>query len=188
MNIVKNMLKNAVDSGILESVKKLLRSRDKEFEELERDCAAAAQELGGLEELLRLRDRQITADLWFALGQGLKQDLEIFRSTLGSQLLKLDYSDLLREHIMIAMPAHRDADRELAQLLAAMTPRQREQLEAVDEYYAHLETVGLKIAHYLGLRLGDTLFPMIEPGYVSDNAAAWRCRHTLEQFLDFSLE
>jgi hypothetical protein len=69
-----------------------------------------------------------------------------------------------------------------------MTPQQREVLAPVDEYYAHLETVGLKLAHYLGLRLGDTLCPMVEPGYVSDSGALWRYRQELEQYLEFSLD
>jgi hypothetical protein len=188
MNTVEAMLKIAAGNEILEGIKTLLRFRDREFGALEKACVSAARSMDGLEEMWQIRDRQITADLWFAAGQGMKLNREIFCTPLGSQLLKLDYSDLLREHIMINMPAHREADRELAQMLSALTPQQREQLAPVDEYYAHLETVGLKIAHYLGLRLGDMLYPMTEPGYVSDTAATCRYRQELEQFLEFSLD
>lgn len=188
MNTVETMLKTAAGNGILEYIKELLRGCDREYEALEQACLSAARDLGGLEEILALKDRQITGDLWFAGWQGMKLNLENFRSLLGSKLLKLDYSDLLREHIMITMPCHREADRELEQMLTGMTPRQREALAPVDEYYAHLETVGLKIAHYLGLRLGDVLYPMVEPGYVSDGAATWHYRRELEQFLGISLE
>ncbi len=188
MNSVESMLKNAAGKGILEGVKTLLRRRDREFGALEKACMSAARSLGGLEEMLQIRDRQITADLWFAAGQGIKLNLELFRTPLGVQLLKMDYSDLIREHIMINMPAHREADRDLSKMLSDLTPQQRELLAPVDEYYAHLETVGLKIAHYLGLRMGDVLHPMTESGYVSDTAATWRYRQELEQYLEFSLE
>lgn len=188
MNGVEAMLKSVTERAILERIKTLLRSRDREFGMLEEACLSAAQRLGGMEEMLALRDRQIAGDLWFAAGQGIKLNLENFRTPVGTVLLKMDYADLIREHIMIHMPAHRKADRELGQMLAELTPQQRAELEPVDEYYAHLETVGLKLAHYLGLRLGDMLYPMTEPGYVSDTAATWRYRHELEQYLEFSLE
>lgn len=184
MNGVEAMLKTAAESGILEAVKTLLAERDGEFAALEQAFLQAKQEVDGVEEILALWQQQMVADLWFAWWQGMKLNMEIFGTPMGTQLLKLDYSDLLREHIMINMPAHRETDR----VWAALTPLQRQQLAPVDEYYAHLETVGLKIAHYLGLRLGDYLYPMVEPGYVSDSAAMWRYRRELEQFLEFSLD
>lgn len=188
MNGVEAMLKSVAEKGILERIKTLLRSRDREFGALEEACLSAVQRLGVVEEMLSLRDRQIAGDLWFAAGQGMKLNLENFRTPFGAVLLKLDYSDLIREHIMIRMPAHQEADRKLGQMLAELTPQQRAELEPVDEYYAHLETVGLKLAHYMGLRLGDFLYPLTEPGYVSDTAATWRYRQELERHLEFSLE
>ena len=188
MNTVEAMLKTVAEGGILEGIKDLLRSRDREFEALEQAHLTAVQRMGELAEMLALRDKQITCDLWFAGWQGMKLGLENFHTPLGTLLLKLDYPDLLREHIMIAMPAHRETEQALGQLLAAMNPQQREALAPVDEYYAHLETVGLKLAHYLGLRLGDMLYPMVEPGYVRDNGALWHYRQELEQYLEFSLD
>lgn len=184
MNAVEQTLKAVTESKILEGIKTLLRSRDREFGALEEACLSAVRDMGGMDEMLAIRDRQIESDLWFAGWQGMKLNREIFRSPIGAALLKLDYSDLLREHIMVNMPVHREVDRALEKL----TPQQREALAPVDEYYAHLEIVGLKIALYLGLRLGDLLYPMVEPGYVSDTAATWRCRYELEQYLGFSLE
>lgn len=188
MNGVEAMLKQVTGNAILEGIKSLLRSRDQEYGALEQAHLAAVHRMGGLEEMLALRDQQITCDLWFAVWQGMKLNFENFRSLLGASMLKLDYSDLLREHIMITMPNHRAAGRELARMTAAMTPGQQEELAPVDEYYAHLETMGLKLAHYVGLRLGDVLYPMVEPGYVYDHAAMLRYRGELEQFLGFSLE
>ena len=188
MNSVEQMLKTAAGKGILEAVKGLLAERDEEFAALEQAYRGAVQRMEGMEQLLALRQQQMVADLWFAGWQGMKLGLENFRTPLGTLLLKLDYPDLLREHIMIAMPAHRETEQALGQLLSAMPPQQREALAPVDEYYAHLETVGLKLAHYLGLRLGDTLYPMVEPGYVSDSGALWHYRQELEQYLEFSLD
>lgn len=184
MNSVEQMLKTAAGKGILEAVKGLLAERDEEFAALEQAYRGAVQRMEGMEQLLELRQQQMVADLWFAGWQGMKLNMEIFRTPMGEQLLKLDYSDLLREHIMINMPAHRETDR----LWDALTPLQRQQLTPVDEYYAHLETAGVKIAHYMGLRMGDFLYPMTEPGYVGNTAAVHRYRRELEQYLGFSLE
>jgi hypothetical protein len=60
------MLKTAAGNGILEYIKELLRGCDREYEALEQACLSAARGLGGLEEMLALKDRQITGDLWFA--------------------------------------------------------------------------------------------------------------------------
>ena len=188
MNSVGTMLKSVTGNAILEYIKTLLLQRDREFPGLEEACRNAAQRMGGREEMLALRDRQLVCDLWFAGWQGMKLNLEHYRTPLAAMMMKMDYSDLLREHIMVTMPGHRAADRELDKLLEAMTPQQREALEPVNEFYAHLETMGLKIAHYLGLRLGEMLYPMVEPGYVCDRPAMWSYRHELEQFMDLSLD
>ena len=188
MNGVEAMVKMAAGRRILEAVEALLRARDGEFAELEQAYLSAVQSVKGMEQVLAVRQRQIVGDLWFAGWRGMQLCLDIFRTPMGAGLLKLDYGELLREHIMIAMPGHREAERELGQLLGCLTPAQRQVLEPVDEYYAHLETVGLKIAHYLGLRMGEALCPMVEPGYASDTAAMYRYRRELEQYLGFALD
>lgn len=173
---------------LAERVKELLRSRDGAFRSVEDACMDAAEEMGGLETLLALRDRQLDGDLCFAVWQGMKLNLENFRSPLGSVALTLDYTQLLQEHIMISLPAHLESQKALDAVLEAMPAQQREQLMPVDEYYAYLETVGLKVAHYLGFRLGDLVYPMTEPGYVADAAATRYFRVELERYIGFSIE
>jgi hypothetical protein len=189
MKNVKTMLKIFMDDKQLSAwLKELLRSRDPEFCPVEKACLHAAEGMGGLETLLDLRHRQLVSDLRFAIWQGFKLNLENFRSPLGAAALKLDYSQLLQEHIMFSLPSHSVVQKELDLLTGAMTAEQREAMEPVEAYFAYLETVGLKVAHYLGFRMGDVLYPMVEPGYVADPAATQRCRWDLEQYIGFTLE
>ena len=189
MKNVEKILEMFTDgTQLAEQVKELLRCRDAAFRPVEDACMNAAEKMGGLETLLALRDRQLDCDLRFAVWQGMKLNLENFRSPLGSVALTLDYTQLLQEHIMFNLPEHRGTQKELDRLLETMTDQQREAIMPVDEFYAYLETVGLKVAHYLGFRLGDLVYPMAEPGYVADAAATRYFRVELERYIGFSVE
>ena len=42
--------------------------------------------------------------------------------------------------------------------------------EPVTSYYAYLQTVAYKLAHYYGFCFGDTFLPRVVPGYHPDHA------------------
>lgn len=169
----------------MERLKTLLRQRDSEFAPVEAAFAEIGQEV---QMMSALRARQLEGDMRFALWQGLMLNLEHFRTPFAWAALKQDYTVLLREHILVTMGGHTAVQRQMDRLRSEMTPQQREEQAVVDEYYTYLETVGLKVAHYLGFALGDRLFLQVEPGYAPDLAATQYCRMELERYLGFSIE
>ncbi len=178
MKNVEAILRNWVSKDHLELLTDFLRPRDPEFTVLEAACPANAQPL------LALRRRQLNAGLVFAFWQGMHLNLENFHASVGNALLTQDFSQLVREHILFSMPAYTTAQQALAALEHNLSD---EELAAADEFYAYLETVGLKVAHYLGFRQGDLLYPMTEPGYVTDTAATETYRMELERYLGIPL-
>ena len=61
-------------------------------------------------------------------------------------------------------------------------------LEGIGEYYAYLETVGYKVAHYIGFRLADELLYYILPGYASNQANTIAYGAALEKYLQIHLD
>ena len=178
MKNVEALLRDWVNADRLELLADFLRPRDPEFAALEEACHADGGALDAL------RRKQINAGLMFAFWQGMRLNLENFYAPIGTAALTMDLSQLVREHILFNMPAYKAAQQELSLLKHDLS---EEAMAAVEEYYAYLETVGLKVAHYLGFRQGDFLYPMTEPGYVPDGAATQTYRMALEQYLGISL-
>jgi hypothetical protein len=181
MKNVDAFLKTWMNGDLLKPLCDFLRGTDPEFSLLE-DAYLRSPEA---EPLLRLRQQQINADLLFVFWQGLNLNLENFRNPVGNLLLGQDFSQLVREHILFSMSAHCAAQQALDALAHSTgTPTQ----DTTQEFYIYLETVGLKIMHYLGFRLGDLLYPFTEPGYVPDVAATQTYRAELEEYLGFPLK
>lgn len=180
MKNVEVFLKNWMNGDQLRLLSDFLRPRDPEFSVLEAACPSAAD----AEALLAVRRRQINAGLVFAFWQGMRLNLENFHSPVGNAVLTQDLSQLVREHILFDMPAYSAAQQELPSVEQGL-PEQT--LAAVNEFFTYLETVGLKVAHYLGFRQGDLLYPMTEPGYVPDAAATQTYRMELEKYLGIPL-
>ncbi len=178
MKKVEAILRNWMSKDHLELLTEFLRSRDPEFTVLEAACPVDAQPLQAL------RRRQLNPGLVFAFWQGMRLNLENFHSPVGNARLTQDFSQLVREHILFSMPAYTAAQQALPALEHDLSD---EALAAVNEFYTYLETVGLKVAHYLGFRQGDLLYPMTEPGYVPDTAATETYRMELERYLGFTL-
>lgn len=180
MKNVDTILKAWIGEGLLRQLGDFLRTRDPEFSALEAACPSSA----AAQPLLDLRQRQMNVGLTYALWQGLRLNLENFRTGVGSLLLAQDYSQLVREHILFSLSAYSALQQELNEMDHGLTG---DALEAVNELYAYWETVGLKVAHYWGFQLGNLLYPMTEPGYVPDTGATQTYRMELEEYLGISL-
>jgi hypothetical protein len=164
MKQVDAFLMNLFPADPLEQMNNFLRSRDPEFAALETTDSTA---------LAEPHREQLVTGLLYAFRQGLLLNLENFRSPLGGLLLTRDHALLVREHILHSLSAYPTFD----------APSD----SATAEYYIYMETVGLKVAHYLGFRLGDLWYPMTEPGYVADAVATFTYRMELERYLGFTL-
>lgn len=180
MKNVGTLLRNWMNGEQLGQLSDFLRPRDPELGALEAACPADE----GAQALLTLRRRQLSVGVLYAFWQGLRLNLENFRTPVGTLLLAQDFSQLVRENILFSLPAYTAVQQELDRLELDLD---EEALDSINEYCVYLETVGMKVAHYLGFVQGDLLYPMTEPGYVPDTAATQTYRMELEQYLGISL-
>jgi hypothetical protein len=186
MKNLEMIIHNLTDGTyLLEQLKGLLLDRDPAFALVAGEWDALVEAGQVPRELAALKDKQLLCGLEFALWQGMKLNLRIFRDPAAALALDLDYPELLRENILFRLPRYRHLQQQIEGVTGAMEEPLPEQ---AGEYYAYFETAGLKIAHYLGFRLGERVYPGLEPGYVADPAAAQRLRVELEGYLGIRVE
>lgn len=143
------------------------------------------QELGAcVDEVTGAIDRQAASALFFSGVLGLKMNLDHFTNPMSPNCTwpQVDYGDYLRETTAHSLPVYRQAEAVLSDFRQRLTREQAEQFEAVSEYISHLETVGPKLAHYYGYRLGNDLLPLLVPGYHPDMALTIQYTTMLEHY------
>ena len=151
--------------------------------ELEQDTSPSAADL------VDAIHQQIGSTLLFSYCLGLKANLDHFIDPVSRTFLDVDPEIYLRENIAQQLPDYLRAQHVQKQLYKSLSTSQKEKYdEAITTYICHLETVGPKLAHYYGYRLGNQLFPRIIPGYVSDTQFLIQYRYMLEMYLGISIE
>ena len=98
-------------------------------------------------------------------------------------MLREDLEDLLQER--------RIPQKSQAQLIDYYrdSPEEiKEQLDAIDGYYAYMETVGYKLAHYMGFLFGNQFFPKVIPGYTEDRVCTFLYTGMMADVLEMDIE
>ena len=121
-----------------------------------------------LDAYLDEEERDMAECLLYLFWKGVKQNYDCFVNPVNKLFLKLDYEDIHQEDLMNSFlpAAFKDTGRTFAQSL----PEELKVLtEPVTSYYAYLQTVAYKLAHYYGFSFGDTFLPRVVPGYHPDH-------------------
>ena len=127
--------------------------------------------------------QQIGSSLLFSCCLGLKDNLAHFIDPVSRTFLDVDPEMYLRENIARQLPDYLRAQHVQEQFYRKLSPKQKEKYDdGITTYICHLETVGLKLAHYYGYLLGNQLFPHVILGYVSDAQLTLRYRYMLEAY------
>lgn len=119
---------------------------------------------------LSARDQQILSDLRYSAYLGFQANLTNFRSPVGNHFLTQGPDHFLREHIKCSLPSHTSCETAIFTFLDKHGQTARAQIDAIQNYYIYLETVGPKLSHYWGYLFANQFLPMVEPGYVCDGA------------------
>ncbi len=196
METIATMLTHLTDpESIMRNLKETLRIMDPEYPQEEQKflhaAAALEQTAAGPDgptarEYLAARDAAISAGMVFVLFQGIQLNLDIFRQPVNALLLKEDYGVMHRESLLRTVPAVQKM-RETQDAFSAARKPQQWIMEDITAYYAYLETVGYKLAHYFGFRLADRFLPYVVPGYYSDGENSARYAGELGQYLQMDL-
>lgn len=156
---VKDMMQLLTEQALTHSLVEYLQRHFPDFPEVrERYQAEIAQTERGAE-LAEAIAVQTGSDLLFSAALGLKANLDHFRDPIARTFLEVDPEIYLRESVAHSLPRYLDAQRVWSVAEAG---------DDIIAYTAYLETLGPKLAHYIGYLLGDGLLPRIVPGYQPD--------------------
>lgn len=178
-----------VDSGFPAQEAGFQASRTGFLEEVGNRITPSAQEY------LDALELDYASSVIYMAGQGFQLNLETFRNPSASLfLVQGDFEDITRERMLGMVPgvqkawdiihAFRTAVRQLPE---ADAEKIHAVSEGICEWYAYLQTVGYKLAHYYGFVLANRLLPYVLPGYHADEVITFRYRGRLENYLELNL-
>ena len=175
MITVQDVLSNLFSVSIVTELSNWLLKKDLDFPPVQADYQDAAKilvnQLGKEAEVfLSAQDQQIISDLRYSTYLGFQANLANFRCPGGNQFVTEGSDHFLREHIMYSLPGRICYDTAITAFQARHGQSTESQLDAIQNYYIYLETVGPKLAHYWGYVFANHVLPLVEPGYVCDGA------------------
>ncbi len=176
---------------IMHSIKALLLRADPQFPEEEARYAEASAKLKAIrrdaEEYLTAREERFAAAVAYMVWQGFQLNLYLHENPIPLALLLGDLERLYQEQKLPLLPAYRHTQKTVDAFRPSQSEEEYAAFSTVLDYYAHLETVGYKLAHYYGYRLSDSVLRHSVPGYVSDPSDAEVYRFTLGTYLQIDL-
>lgn len=175
MITVQDILSNLFSVSMITELSNWLVEKDLDFPPVQAAYQDAARilvsQLGKeAEAFLSAQDQQIISDLRYSTYLGFQANLANFRCSGGNHFVAQGSDHFLREHIMYSLPGRVSYDGTITAFQTKHEQSTELQLDAIQNYYIYLETVGPKLAHYWGYVFANQFLPLVEPGYVCDGA------------------
>lgn len=193
MITVRDVLSNLFSDSMITELNNWLVEKDLDFPPVQAAYQDAAKilvnQLGKeAEEFLSAQDQQIISDLRYSAYLGFQANLANFRCSGGNHFVAQGSDHFLREHIMYNLPGRVSCDTIITVFQTKHGQYAGPQLDAIQNYYIYLETVGPKLAHYWGYVFANHFLPLVEPGYVCDGAQTSIYAMELSQELGFCIK
>lgn len=155
-------------------------------------CDILRKEIGssaspGAEEYIRAREQAFSSDAQYAAWQGFILNLRIFQNPVNALMLGEDFEDLHQERRMHTLPLAAQAQKTIDSFHQNIPAEKRNRLDAINDYFAYMETVGYKLAHYIGFLFGNCFLPKVIPGYVADEVHTDRYTMILREALQMDV-
>lgn len=175
MITVQDVLSNLSSVSMIAELSNWLVEKDLDFPPVQAAYQDAAKILVNhlgteAEAFLSAQDQQIISDLRYSAYLGFQANLSNFRCSGGNHFVGQGSDHFLREHIMYSLPDRVSYDTIIIAFQTKHGQSAGPQLDAIQNYYIYLETVGPKLAHYWGYIFANQFLPLVEPGYVCDGA------------------
>lgn len=175
MITVQDVLSNLFSVSMITELSNWLAEKDLDFPPVQATYRSAAKILVSqqgkeAEAFLSAQDQQIISDLRYSAYLGFQANLANFRCPGGNHFVAQGSDHFLREYIMYSLPGRVSHDITITAFQARYGQSAEPQLEAIQNYYIYLETVGPKLAHYWGYVFANHFLSSVEPGYVCDGA------------------
>lgn len=173
MITAQDVLSNLFSVSMITELSNWLVEKDLDFPPVQAAYQDAARilvsQLGKeAEAFLSAQDQQIISDLRYCAYLGFQANLANFRCPGGNHFVAQGSDHFLREHIMYSLPGRVGCDTIITAFQIKHVQSAEPQLDAIQNYYIYLETVGPKLAHYWGYVFANQFLPLVEPGYVCD--------------------
>lgn len=197
MKTVYDVLDQMTDpQRILDDLKEVLREIDPAFpaaEEKYIQASAALTEYAGsltapsVHDCLAAEDQKIAAELVYVGWLGFQFNLDCFNNPINALMLRQDFEDLHRERRIHTLPAVQDATLTIDAFYRVLPEDLRELTAGITSYYAYLQTVGYKLAHYFGFIYANQFLYYVLPGYSADDVITLEYRRNLSEFLHIDM-
>lgn len=136
--------------------------------------------------LIRAYKSTIVSDMLFAYELGKNANLTHFRNPGSYPFIQLSPEIYLQEHIMRQMPKRVKACAVIRNIDEFLEERDLN-CNAIIEYFAYLETICGKYAHFRGYIDGNTIFRNAVPGYAEDTVFTAAYRHHMREIIGADL-
>lgn len=173
MITVQDVLSNLFSVSMITELSNWLVEKDLDFPPVQAAYQDAAKilvnQLGKeAEAFLSAQDQQIISDLRYSAYLGFQANLANFHYPGGNHFVSQGSDRFLHEHIMYSLPGRVNYDTIIAAFQTRYGQSTEPQLDAIQNYYIYLETVGPKLAHYWGYVFANHFLPLVESGYIYD--------------------
>ena len=156
-------------------------------------CDILKEEIGsavspGAEAYIRAKEQSFSSDALYAAWQGFLLNLRIFQNPVNALMLGEDFEDLHQERRMHTLPLAVQAQKTIDSFYQNIPAEKRNLSDAIEDYFSYLETVGYKLAHYIGFVSGNRFLPKVVPGYTADEVTTSRYSGMLREVLQMEIE
>ena len=197
MRTIESVMRQLTDTKtIMQDVRDTLGTIDAAYPAEEAKYLQAAshlhETLGGTStpsasEFLAAMEQEFVCGMIYEGWLGLKLRCDCYYDPMKSQVLKQDYEDILCERMLHTLPATHNALHTISAFYKQNTSSNSMDLDDISGYYAYLRTVGYKLAHYFGFRLGDDLLYHLIPGYTEDRTLSLQYGAALKSYLNIEI-
>ena len=142
----------------------------------------------GAADYISAKERAFSSDALYAAWQGFLLNLRIFQNPVNALMLGEDFEDLHQERRMHTLPLAAEAQKTIDSFYQNIPIEKRKLTEAIEDYFAYLETVGYKLAHYIGFVFGNRFLPNVVHGYTADEVITSRYSGMLREVLQMEIE
>ncbi len=198
MRTIKSVIEQLTDvKTIMQDVRDTLRTIDAAYPAEEVKYLQAASRLHetlgdanspSVSEFLAAMEQEFVCGMIYEGWLGLKLRYDCYYNPMNSQFLKRDYEDILCERMLHTLPATHNALHTISVFYKQNARCNNMDLDDISGYYAYLRTVGYKLAHYFGFRLGDDLLYYLIPGYTGDRTLSSQYGAALKNYLNIEIE
>lgn len=176
---------------IMDHLKSALQTIDPEFSAIEcqfQFTVSHLSEINGLWNGVKsCVDELISTEILFFFWSGFLFNFECCQMPTLSLLLREDFDRFLREDRMMKIPIIQMKNDNFSTYMQFLSSEQQKSMEIITGYHAYMQTVGYKIAHYIGYRVADMFGEYIIPGYCSDSISSLFYKNKLAEYLQLPI-